>query len=133
MITQAVMTLNDTSPMFSSSHHSNHRCGRLPVWPARCEGLAMTTHSLLWDATLMPVTGRILHPFFKPLLKLFNHLFLPRIPKKTQKQVCVELRNKPTRIGSRREKVPGVRGERLKVPVVWVGGSDGALLAVNEG
>lgn len=35
-------------------------------------------------------------------------------------------------VGSRREKVPGVRGERLKVSGS-VGGSDGALLAVNEG
>lgn len=124
VITQAVMTLNDTSPHVLFLAWQQPRVRKAPSVASVMWGLATTTYSLLWDATLMPVTGRILYSFFffffEPLLKLFNHLFLPRFPKKTQKQVCVRLRNKFSGIGSQREKVTGVRGERLKVPVVWV-------------
>lgn len=81
-------------------------------------------------ASLIPDAGPLKKRERQPL-RLFNH---PSLQLHAWRRHTYTHKEKSRRMsaGSRREKVPGVRGERLKVSGS-VGGSDGALLAVNEG
>lgn len=123
VITWPVMSLNDTFPCVPH-HHNSLKHGRLPVWQVWCQ--ASDDYLLITSCTtLMPgCRWKDLLSFFKLPLQLFNHPFLPRCLRKTQKEeyVCRE----PTWESSR------CQGWEVEGPSS-VGGSDGALLAVNEG
>lgn len=118
MITWSVVSVNDTFSLCSLPHnHNSLKHGRLSMWQVWC-GRWQPTHYFR-----MPLWCQSLEGSFIPFSNYHcNSLISPSYPDASERHKKKSLHDseRNLHLGSQREKVPGVRGERLKVPVVWV-------------